>query len=134
MPERTAAGCIPLIGFSGVPSVSGSQPFTLSASSVANRRPGSLAFTLAGPQFLPYPGGMRCIAAPRELVARQRSGGSTAGSDCSGALRFDFNTLIQTGAAPQLVAGATNAQWTFRDPGGPSALASSEALEFTIHN
>ncbi len=135
VPERTAAGCVSRMGFSGVPSVTSAQPFTLSASSVPNRRPGSLVFTLAGPQFLPYPGGIRCLAAPRELVARQLSGGSTTGTDCSGALSVDFNALIQSGSAPQLMAGVTvNAQWTFRDPDGPSALASSEAIEFTIQN
>ncbi len=135
VPERTAAGCVPRMGFSGVPSVTSAQPFTLSSSSVANRRPASLVFTMAGPQFLRYPGGIRCIAAPRELVARQLSAGSTSGSDCSGVLSFDFNSLIQGGAAPQLMAGVTvNAQWIFRDADGPSALASSEGIEFTIQN
>lgn len=135
VPERTAAGCVSRMGFSGVPSVTSTQPFTLSASSVPNRRPGSLVFTLAGPQFLPYPGGIRCLAAPRELVARQLSVGSTTGTDCSGSLSIDFNALIQSGSAPQLMAGVTvNAQWTFRDPDGPSALASTEAVEFTIQN
>lgn len=135
VPEQTAAGCLPRMGFSGTPSVSSAQPFTLSGSAISNRRPASLTFTIAGPQFLPYPGGIRCTAAPRELVARQFSGGSTSGRDCTGALSFDFNALIQGGAAPQLAAGVTvNAQWTFRDPQGPSAIASTEAVEFTIQN
>ena len=51
----------------------------------------------------------------------------------SGSLTVDFNALIRSGADPLLYAGqVVDAQWIYRDPLGPSALASSEAVEFTI--
>jgi hypothetical protein len=121
------------MGFSGTPSASNPALFLVAATHVERERAGALVYSSGGPQFVPYPGGVRCLAAPRTVLSRQWSGGSPAGSACSGALGLDFNALIRSGADPLLVPGHTvNAQWIFRDPTGPSALASSEAIEFTI--
>ena len=133
VPERTALGCIAHIGFSGSPSASSGQPFAITASGVLSHKNGVLVYGTNGAAFAPYPGGVRCVAAPRRTTARQSSGGTANVNDCSGALAVDFNALIASGADPSLYAGQwVNAQWIYRDPFGPSALASSEAVEFLI--
>jgi hypothetical protein len=86
-----------------------------------------------GPAFVRYPGGVRCVAAPRRTTARQSSGGSLGASDCSGTFTLDFNALLASGVDPLLFVGQpVDAQWVYRDPLGPSVLASSEAVHFTI--
>ena len=133
VPEQATLGCIARMGFSGVPSASSGLPFAITASGVLSHKTGVLVYGTNGRTFTPYPGGVRCIAAPRSTTARQTSGGTPGTSDCSGALAVDFNALIASGADPALYAGrVVDAQWIYRDPLGPSALASSEAIEFTI--
>lgn len=133
VPERSRLGCIAHIGFNGSPSASSGQPFAITASGVLSHKNGVLVYGTNGPAFAPYPGGVRCIAAPRRTTARQSSGGTPNANDCSGSLAIDFNAFIASGADPLLHAGqVVNAQWVYRDPLGPSALASSEAVEFAI--
>lgn len=132
VPELTSAGCVAQIGFQGTPSVSNPAPFLITATNVLPDRVGTLVYGTNGRIFQPYAGGVRCIAPPRRMTARQTSGNTGAGI-CGGALSVDFNSFVQTGLDPQLVAGAqVNAQWIFRDPTGPSALASTAAIEFNI--
>jgi hypothetical protein len=131
VPEQASLGCVAHIGFSGTASASSGQPFLLSASNVLGQRNGALVYGTNGRAFTPYPGGVRCIAPPRRVTARQTSGG--AANTCSGALAFDFNAWIASGSDPLLQVGqVVEAQWIYRDPFGPSALASSEAVEFAI--
>jgi hypothetical protein len=133
VPEKSSLGCIAHIGFAGVPSASSGAPFTLSASNAISRRGGMLVYGTSGPAFVHYPGGVRCVAAPRRTTARQSSGGTSGASDCSGAFTLDFNALVASGVDPLLFVGqSVDAQWVYRDPLGPSALASSEAVHFTI--
>lgn len=132
VPERSTRGCIGRMGFSGTPSASSSQPFVISASGAPSVRGGVLLFSVAGSAFQPFPGGVRCLASPSQALAAQVSSGSPA-MGCDGAFSVDFNAVIQSGAWPQLVVGATvNAQWAFRDPEASNGSAASEALEFTI--
>jgi hypothetical protein len=131
VPELTSAGCIARMGFQGAPSASSATPFTVYATRTLEDRIGSLVYGTSGRLFLPYPGGVRCLAPPRFMTARQATGQGFG--TCGGQLITDFNALIQSGLDPQLVAGTTvNAQWIFRDPTGASALASSAAIEFDI--
>lgn len=132
VPERSTRGCVGRMGFSGTPSAGSSQPFLISASTAPSIRGGALLFTVAGPAFVPFPGGVRCLASPVVALAAQPSSGAPAIA-CDGAFSLDFNAVIQSGSWPQLASGATvNAQWVFRDPDASNASAASEALEFTI--
>lgn len=132
VPELSTRGCLGRMGFSGTPSATSPQPFMISASAAPSIRGGALLFTVAGPAFVPFPGGVRCLASPALALPAQLSSGSPAIA-CDGAFSLDFNAVIQSGSWPQLAPGATvNVQWVFRDPDATNGSAVSEALEFTI--
>ena len=127
-----SGGCGAEIASSGTASISSSTPFDITGGSVLNNRPGLLFYGPA-PQFGVFAGGTLCVAAPITRTAPQASGGSSAGTDCSGGFSLDFNSLIQGGGAPGIVAGsAVYAQWWFRDPASASGSATSGALYFTV--
>ena len=134
VPQVSSIGCVPHIGFAGAPSATSSAPFTLKASKVPSFRPGFFVYSTSGAQFQALGTSVRCFAAPRFVTAHQASGGSTPGVfDCTGKLSFDCNALIQSGVDPQLIAGArVNGQFVCRDPGNPSGIAATDAVEFTI--
>ena len=105
------------------------------ATSVLNRRSGILAYSTSGRATTPFGGGTLCLAAPLRRTPIQNSGGSAAGTDCSGTYHFDFAAWITSGSDPSLVAGTTvNAQFYSRDGGfaAPNNIGLTNALEFTL--
>src|SRR6185503_3251473 len=98
--KPNALGCIPRIGFSGVPSASSASAFTVTASQVINQKSGIFFYGTNGRAATPFQGGLKCAASPTIRSDPMFSGGSAAGVDCSGELALDFNAWIQSGADP----------------------------------
>lgn len=128
-------GCTPAIATSGSASASAGSGFAISATLVLNQKQGLLLYGTSGPAAVPFHGGWLCVAPPRRRTPVQSSGGSSAGSNCSGAYVFDFNAWTATGSDPALIAGATvNAQYWSRDPGfaPPNNVGLTDAVEFHL--
>ena len=127
-------GCTPAIVSSGTPSVTSSAPFAIGAVLVINNTVG-LLFYGSEPAFTPFQGGMLCVKAPFQRTSLVPSGGNPPPQDCSGVFSYDFNSLIQSGADPTLVQGASvYCQFWYRDPGDLLGFGTglSDGLAFTI--
>jgi hypothetical protein len=129
-------GCLPRMGFSGVPSASSPTPFTVVASSVLNQRNGVFFYGLSGPAAAPFQGGLKCVSSPTRRTGTLNSGGTPPiANDCSGVYGFDFNAWIGSGADPSLVPGVSvRGQFWSRDPAASFGVGLSEAIEFLIQN
>jgi len=126
-------GCLPAIAFSGTPSASLAQPFTISASNVINNKAGLFIYSLSGRDNLPFQGGILCLQQPIRRTTPQVSAGNPPPDDCSGSYAIDFNAWIQSGIDPLLVPGRmVDGQYWSRDPASPSGTGLSDAVEFVI--
>ncbi len=132
--KLNSLGCLPRMGFSGVPSASSPTPFTILASSVLNQRNGVFFYGLSGPAAAPFQGGLKCVASPTRRTGTLNSGGTPPfANDCSGVYGFEFNAWIASGADPSLVPGASvRGQFWSRDPAASFGVGLSEAIEFLI--
>ncbi len=125
-------GCTPSIAFSGTPSASAAAPFTVSASQLLNQKT-SLLFYGSAAASAPFQGGTLCVQTPLRRTLAQSTGGSPGGNDCSGAPTLNFNAVIQAGADPLLVVGATVfGQYYYRDPAASFTVGLSNAVSFQI--
>jgi len=128
--QASPLGCTAQLTSTGLASATLPSPFTLVAQNLTNQRPATLFYGFA-PNALPFSGGALCVASPLFRTPLQNSSGSTIGVDCSGALAFNFNALIQSGAAPLLTSGAVvYAQASYLH--GAGERVQSDALAFTI--
>lgn len=130
--KTNSLGCVPQIGFSGIPSVSTPAPFIVRATNELNQRTGLLFWGYA-PKNIPYQGGFLCVQAPTRRSQLLNSGGSSSGNDCSGTLQLDFNALLRSGVDPLATAGTElYSQFWSRDPGASFATNRTDALRFTV--
>lgn len=130
--KTNALGCVPLISSAGNLSVSGADDLHVVASNELNRKPG-LAIFGSGSASLPFGGGLLCVLPPVVRSLGQTSGGSPAGSDCTGA--YDFHATHAWLAQHGWTAGhELFAQYWSRDPFHPdgTGVALSNALRFTL--
>ncbi|HVS19415.1 MAG TPA: FG-GAP-like repeat-containing protein [Planctomycetota bacterium] len=128
-------GCTPAISWSGAPSASSGDSFTIQTSLVINSKAGILIYGTSGPDGVPFQGGTLCATSPITRTPGQSSGGNSPPDDCSGNLSFDFNAWVQSGIDPLLGAGVrVNAQHWYRDPTATFGSGLGDALEFTICN
>jgi Tol biopolymer transport system component len=130
--KTNSLGCLPQIGSSGMPSVSGPDNFYVTASNIFNNKLGIMLWSLA-PTSAPFAGGTLCLHSPIVRTPPQFSGGSAQGNDCTGTYAFHFsqNYMVQQ----LLVANTTvYAQYWCRDPGfaPPNNIGLTDALYFTI--
>jgi hypothetical protein len=127
-------GCVPTIARDGLPSPTAQSGFEISASNLVNQSLGVLAWSAGGRVTNPFQGGTWCVRAPLVRTPLRSSGGSPAPAlDCSGRWSLDFNTYMQSIAAPP--PGTTiNCQWYGRDPSlaPPQNVQLSDALEFVL--
>lgn len=132
--QVNSQGCTPAIGFTGVPSATLANPFSISATQLVNNKAGTLFYGLSGPQLLPFLDGYLCVRAPTIRAASLFSGGAPAGVDCSGQFLFNFNAYIASGAQPALQTAGTEfwAQCWSRDPAAPSTTNLTDALNATV--
>jgi hypothetical protein len=125
--------CVPVIGYIGHPSASGS-PFDITGAEFINKKFG-LLFYGTQPFGAAFQGGHLCVKSPTKRTPPQTSGGSPTGNDCTGFYTVDFDALIQAGTNPNLVQGAmVYAQWWARDPTEFTGFGTSlsDAISFEI--
>jgi hypothetical protein len=130
--KTNSLGCVPAIATNGVQPSKSVGNFTVSCSQVINQKNGLLFFGFS-PASAPFQGGTLCAAPPTIRTPSQSSGGSGAGSDCSGSYSFTFSTaqMNTLGLDP----GETvYAQFWMRDPQSPSTTGLSNAVQFTVCN
>ena len=133
--KTNALGCIPEIGWLGVPSASAGAGFLVTATNVRNRKNGMLLYTTAGRASTPFFGGTLCLANPLHRTPLFNSGGNLAGQDCTGLYAFDFNAWVAAGHDPLLTEGRrVEAQFYMRDPGfaAPNNIGLTNGLEFVL--
>jgi hypothetical protein len=133
--KTNSLGCVPQIGFAGVPSASVGSGFTITASNLRNNVNGMLFYGIHGRASTPFQGGTMCVAGPRMRTPPMNSGGSQSGADCTGGFSFPFNAYIQRGIDPLLMVGTrVDAQFYTRDAGfpAPNNIGLTNAVEFTI--
>jgi len=132
--KTNGLGCVPTIARDGLPSRAALSGFEISASDVVNNSLGVLAWSAGGRVTNPFQGGTWCVRAPLVRTPVRSSGGSPPSTlDCSGRWSLDFNTYMQSIAAPP--PGTTlNCQWYGRDPAlaTPFNVQLSDALEFVL--
>jgi len=130
--KLNSLGCEPGMDWSGTASASSPAPFLVRAHALLNQRVAILRYGFA-PDHAPFAGGFSCIAPPFVALGGLPTGGSPTGNDCSGAPSFDFNARIQSGIDPRLQPGTVvETQYLFRDPGDPTGLGLTDALQFVI--
>ena len=126
-------GCVPAIGSSGMPSMSGPDSFYVTATNVLNNKSGMMLW--AGAQgSVPFHGGILCLAAPIVRTTLQNSGGSATGLDCTGGYSYFFSQSAM--AAHFLAAGSqVCCQFWSRDPGFPipsNRIGLTDGLQFVV--
>ena len=129
--KENSDGCVPNIGFSGIPSVSDSNPFMITATGITPNSGGLLIYSLT-PLSAPFQGGTLCVGTPQVRTTVQNSGG---GSPCGGSFSYDFNVLIQSGTDTNLAIGVqVFCQYYYRDVNDPTGFYSglSAALRLTV--
>lgn len=138
--KTSSIGCVPEIGWSGVPSASASSGFLVSAADAVNQKPGLLFYGLNGSRAAAFAGGLNCVAPPvrRGLIAYS-SGSALPALDCSGVYSIDLNAFASgaLGGSPDpalAVAGAhVHCQWWGRDVGAPpNNTQLSTALQYVV--
>lgn len=99
--KTNSQGCVPSLDSTGSTSFSGPDDFTLRASGVINKKSGLFLWN-AAPTWLPFQGGVLCVAAPQTRTSVVASGGSPSGADCTGVLSYTFTHayLQSKGLAP----------------------------------
>ena len=126
--KTNSLGCLPTIGWSGAPTLSGADDFSVQASDVIGGRFGVL-FWGYQPNATPYQGGWLCVIPPTIRTPAQLSAG--APGTCAGAYSHAFTQAYMAQSA--LVAGQQiYLQWWMRDPGAFSNTGLSNALAVTI--
>lgn len=134
--KTNSLGCVPAIGHSGIPSLSGPDNFFVTATNVLNRKPGLMLWSFT-PSAVPFFGGTMCLVAPITRTAGQNSGGSAwPTQDCSGIYSYHFS---QSYMVAQVLPPSTRlyAQYWSRDPGSgppssPYNIGLTDALTFMI--
>jgi hypothetical protein len=137
--KPNSLGCMPEIGFSGVPDSKASSGFVVRATNVYNQKPGMLLYSVDGRTLTPFEGGVLCLAPKIRRTPPRNSGGShVVNKNCTGAWRIDMNAFAAGKIAgipdPALSRPGTtvHCQWWGRDPGDPFGSALTDALRYLV--
>jgi len=87
--KPNSQGCLPAVGWSGTPTLTGADDFVVTASDEINNKPG-LFFHGNGPIAVPFFNGTLCVLPPLVRTPVQLSGGNPPPDDCSGSYAFAF--------------------------------------------
>ena len=129
--KANSLGCVPAIGWSGTPTLSGPDDFRITASSIVSNKPG-LLFWGREPHDAPFHGGTLCARPPLTRHALVHSGGSSAPS-CAGVFDAAF-TQAQMGGHDLAPGTSVHAQFWYRDPAHPdgTGIGMTDALAITL--
>ena len=132
--QTNSQGCLPTIGFAGVPSASNANTFHITATNVISNQYGTMIYGVNGPSNLPFLGGYLCVQPPFVRMSVTNTQGTPFAYDCSGAFYYDFNTYIAGGADPALQVVGTEfwAQFWSRDPVAASTTNLTDALSAVV--
>jgi hypothetical protein len=139
--KTNSFGCVPAIGWSGIPSASATTGFTIRGSNVRNQKPGLLLYTIGGPAAAPFTGGFLCVGAPVKRTPGMSSGGNNLPfQDCSGIYQIDMNSFAHgllggTPLAALTVQGQrVYAQFWGRDNGfgPPNDTTLTDAIQYDV--
>lgn len=129
--KTNSQGCAPQIGWSGTPTLSGADDFTVHALGVLGGQVGILVWGLAAAEQ-PLFGGTLCVGGFMRTPVIS-TGGTAGGVDCTGFPQFNFTHAYLTamGVPPY---ETLYAQWWYRDPGfaAPQNFGLSNALKFIV--
>jgi hypothetical protein len=134
-------GCVPAIGFLGVPSASMTSGFVVRGANVRNNKNGLLFYGVDGRASTPFQGGTLCVHTPVRRTGATQSGGNPApANDCSGVYSLDMNAFAHQAGPPAPLAALTvvgttvSCQWWGRDPGfaPPNATTLTDGLEYSV--
>ena len=126
-----SSGCTPTMTFSGLPSASEAAVFDVGAAEVLPAKPGLLTYSTGNSAAIPFGGGILCALPPLRRTPLQLS--SSMGGVCGGTYTFDFNTRIQSGIDPLLVAGQQVwSQYWSRDTLAVAGIGLTNGLTFLI--
>ena len=130
--KTSSIGCLPAIASRGLPSVSSTAPFLITASQIFNMKSGILLYGYAQAST-PFNGGTLCIGGTLKRTPAQNSGGTGGGPNCTGTFSFDMNARIHSGIDAGLHPGVqVDAQYWYRDPMDPFHVGLTDALTFVI--
>jgi len=123
-------GCLPEIGFTGSPSISGPDDFHVTATNLLSRRVGVLMWSLFEDEIAGGWGGTWCLGMAKPAWIVFSFGNQTP--DCSGHLDYHFSQAYMS--AHTLGAGMTlHVQFIYHDPlAVPYHRGLTDALRFTI--
>jgi hypothetical protein len=86
-------GCVPMIHWSGTPSIAATDDFHLRASSVLSNKQGIMIYGLQA-QAVPFFGGTLCVYMIVSRTSALHSGGNPPPSDCTGSYDFHFSRAL----------------------------------------
>jgi hypothetical protein len=139
--KLNSLGCVPAIGWTGIPSAASGSGFTVNCANVRNNKNGLLFYGVNGRAAAPFQGGTLCVNSPLKRATGVNSGGTPApANDCTGAYAYDMNAFavgaLGGNPLPALAVPGTlvDCQWWGRDPGFPSPnnTSLSNGMEYTV--
>lgn len=132
--QINSLGCEPSISASGVSGSTDVHPLVIEARNIVSDKDGLLVYGFQLQRRFLH-GGWLYVRAPLYRTAVQNSAGNLVQDDCSGVLRFDFNSHAASGVNPALIPGTrVFAQYWSRDPGAQATTNLTDAVEFTLVN
>lgn len=130
--KENSRGCIPSIGRTGVPGLTGADDFFITARDVRNNNIGVLFFGTA-PSSAPFFEGTLCVSGAVQRYGAMNSGGNGTGPDCSGVYSFH---ITQQRMADLGFASEETTYWQilYRDPPQPdgTGVGLTDGLEVTF--
>jgi hypothetical protein len=124
--KTNSQGCVPAIGFTGLPTIAAPDDFHVTCTLVLNNKSGLMYWGL-NPKSAPFGGGTQCVESPVKRTTLQNSGGNAPPDDCSGVFDFHFSDAYM--AANGLAVGSTIfCEYWYRDPTDPATFGLSNAL------
>ncbi len=132
--KTASPGCVPKIGWSGTPSLSGPDDFVVTCTEIVNQQTG-LWFFGAQPGATPFFGGTLCVSHPIRRARVLTSGGDVGGANCSGSFALPVSQQFMASHPLEFSPGSkVYGQWWFRDPSHPdgTGVGLSDALEIIV--
>jgi Tol biopolymer transport system component len=131
-PKKNSVGCTPAIGSTGLPSLSGSATFRVTATGVVHEKPGLLILGTA-PASKPFANGTLCVALPALRLPAQVAPRKHTPAKCNGYYSYELDPtfMVAHGLSPGLT---VYAQFLCRDPGfpPPDDVSLTAGLQFTV--